>query len=302
MVSPHLIWHVPAALLESEAVENRNAFARNFESAPLGQILETYTKLDLARARQLIAAGEKAVLPARLRGVGLELGAGTALLSSALAGRPEIEKVYAVEVVPEMVSRIQKRVVESLLPPAARAKVCRTRGSFDHLELPEESADFILELASWHHSDDLKRTLAEAARVLKKGGVALAFDRIQPDQMTDQQVDALLDQVYPRDFLEKMGYPPGIRLTRRVNGEHEYRRREWLAAFAEAGFEVLAMVDLERRAEPPLKSLARLAHLAAGRRKIGSPGYELKLWLSQLRRGTPKSPTRTTAIGLVKIG
>lgn len=302
MASPYLAWQVPQALLESEAVENRNAFARHFEAAPLAQILETYTKLDPRRARRLIAAGERAVLPRPLAGVGLELGAGTALLSSALAARPEIERVYAVEVVPEMVERIQQRVVDALLPEAARAKVCRTRGSFDHLELPDQSADFVLELASWHHSDDLERSIAETARVLKKGGVVLAFDRIQPDAMTDQEVDALLDRVYGRDFLEKMGYPPGIRLTRRMNGEHEYRRREWLAAFAAAGLRPLAMVELEREAEPPWSSLARLAGLGKTRPKIGSPAYELRLWLSQLRRRPPKAAMKTTAIGLVKEG
>jgi SAM-dependent methyltransferase len=301
MPTPHLAWHVPAELLESDAVENRNAFARRFARSPLGQVLETYTKLDPKRARQLIEAGEKAVLPAKLRGVGLELGAGTALLSSVLARRPEIARVYAVEVVPEMVETIQKRVVESLLPPAAREKVQRTRGSFDHLELPDESADFILELASWHHSDDLKRSLAEAARVLKKGGLVLAFDRIQPDAMSDGEVDALLDRVYQQDFLEKMGYPPGIRLTRRMNGEHEYRRREWLEAFAAAGFEVLGLVELERQAEPPLRSLLRLAGFGQSRPKIGSPAYELRLWAGQLKRRPPKAPMGTTAIGLRKV-
>lgn len=300
MRSPHLLWHVPAELLESEAVENRNAFARHFENAPLGPILETYTKLDLARARQLIAAGEKAVLPRPLAGVGLELGAGTALLSSALASRPEIERVYAVEVVPEMVSLIQRRVVESLLPPQGQGKVHRTRGSFDHLELPDGSADFVLELASWHHSDDLSRSLAEASRVLKTGGVVLAFDRIQPDSLTDREVDAMLDRVYEPHFLEKMGYPPGITLTRRMNGEHEYRKREWLAAFKAAGFELLGMVGLERQAESPLASFARLLHLQPGRHKTGSPGYELRLWASQLRRRPPKAPLRTTALGLRK--
>lgn len=301
MPSPYLTWHIPAELLESEAVENRNAFARHFENAPLELLLETYTKLDLGRARRLIAAGEKAVLPpGRLAGVGLELGAGTALLSTALALRPEIERIYAVEVVPEMVELIQKRVVESLLPPAAQAKVCRTRGSFDHLELPDGSADFLLELASWHHSDDLAGSLAEAARVLKPGGVVLAFDRIQPDSLTDTGVEKLLDRVYERHFLERMGYPPGITLTRRMNGEHEYRKREWLAAFAAAGFELLAIAELERQAEPILSSLLRLAGLRRSRAKTGNPAYELRLWASQLRRRPPRSPIRTTAIGLRK--
>lgn len=301
MTSPYLSWPIPAEVLDSDAVLNRNAFARHFETAPLDEVLEVYTKLDLGRAQQLIAAGEKAVLPAPLVGVGLELGAGTALLSSALALRPDITRVYAVEVVPEMVTLIQKRVVESLLPAHCQAKVHRTRGSFDQLEVRDGSADFVLELASWHHSDELGRSLAEAARVLRRGGQVLAFDRVQPDSLSDPEVDALLDRVYTRDFLQRMGYPPEIHLTRRQNGEHEYRRREWLAAFEQAGFEVLGMVPLARQAESPWLSLARLLRLAppAGRKK-GSPVYELRLWLSQLWRRTPRAPLAITAIGLVK--
>jgi hypothetical protein len=99
-----------------------------------------------------------------------------------------------------------------------------------------------------------------------------------------------------------MGYPPEIELTRRMNGEHEYRRREWLEAFQAAGFRLLAMAELEREAEPPLKSLARLASFGPNRRKTGSPAYELRLWASQLRRQAAKAPIRTTAIGLVKEG
>jgi len=300
MPSPYLSWQIPAALLASAAVENRNVFARRFENAPLALILDTYTKLDLPRAKALIAAGEKAVLPAPLSGVGLELGAGTALLSSALALRPQVEKVYAVEVVPEMVELIQKRVVESLLPPGLQSKVQRTRGSFDQLEVPDGSADFILELASWHHSDDLERSLAEAARVLRLGGVVLGFDRVQPDELAEEEILRLLDHVYDEAFLERMGYPPGITLTRRDNGEHEYRRREWLEAFEKAGFRLLAIKKLERQAENPLRSLARIAGLAKKRRKTGSPGGELRLWLSQLKRHAAKAPLPGTVFGLRK--
>ena len=51
MTSPYLSWPIPAEVLDSDAVLNRNAFARHFETAPLDEVLEVYTKLDLGRAQ-----------------------------------------------------------------------------------------------------------------------------------------------------------------------------------------------------------------------------------------------------------
>ncbi len=305
MASPYLAWHVPPALLESAAVENRNAFARHFAAAPLAHILETYTKLDLGRARRLIAAGEKAVLPRQLAGVGLELGAGTALLSSALAAPAGDRKGLrgrggARDGRADPARGWSKPSCRR--PPAPRSAAPAAASTTS--SCPTRSADFVLELASWHHSDDLERTIAETARVLKKGGVALAFDRIQPDAMTDGQVGALLDRVYRRDFLDKMGYPPGIqphppderraripppRMARRLRGRRPPPARHGRAR--KGGRAALA----EPRPRSPVS--------ADSRPKIGSPAYELRSVAQPAAPPAAQSRRRsTTAIGLVKEG
>ena len=63
----------------------------------------------------------------------------------------------------------------------------------------------------------------------------ILFDRCHPDTLTDAEVDAMLEEVYSDHFLASNHYPPGIRLTRRENGEHEYRFFEWKRSFEEAG-------------------------------------------------------------------
>lgn len=293
-------WSIPQSELDSPAVQNRNLFAQRFADGPIEEALLTYTKMTLAEAKQLIDVTEHRLLDEPFAGRGIELGAGTALLSCALAGRPRVEHITAVEYVPDVVRLIQPRVLEHCLAPADRSKVTRALGSFDHLELPDESLDFAIEIGCLHHSNDLPLTLREIHRVLKKGGRVVGYDRVQPDSMSDEEVERLLDRVYDRGFLERFGYPLDQRLTRRQNGEHEYRRREWQAAFDAAGFADVRFHQLERRADAPMRSFARLLGLAASRPKRGSARYELRLWLSQLRRRAPAAALRSTVFVLRK--
>ena len=295
-----LRWSIPQSELDSPAVQNRNLFAQRFVNSPIEDALTTYTKMTLAESRHLIDITERHFLDRPFAGRGIELGAGTALLSCTLAARPAIENVTAVEYVPDVVRLIQPRVLEHCLKPADRSKVTRALGSFDHIELPDESLDFAIEIGCLHHSNDLPLTMREIYRVLKKGGRLIGYDRVQPDSMSDDEVEALLERVYDRSFLERFGYPLDQRLTRRQNGEHEYRRREWQAAFDAAGFKDVQFHHLERRADPPFHSIARLLGLAAGRAKRGRPSYELRLWLSQLKRRAPAAALRSTVFVLHK--
>ncbi|MEM1177063.1 MAG: class I SAM-dependent methyltransferase [Acidobacteriota bacterium] len=295
-----LEWPIPQGELDSPAVQNRNHFARRFQDRPIQEAIDVYTKMTLPQARQLIGAAERHFLGHPFAGRGIELGAGTALLSCALAERADVERIIALEYVPDVVKLIQPRVIEACLPPADRPKVTRALGSFDQIGLEDESLDFVIELGCLHHSNNLDETMRESYRVLKPGGFLLGFDRVQPDSMTDDEVDDLLDTVYGRPFLERFGYPLDQRLTRRQNGEHEYRRREWRAAFEAAGFGKILFGELSRRAEPPLSSLLRLVGFGEAPAKRGSPRYELRLWLSQQLRRPATAPLRSSVFLLHK--
>ena len=232
-----LRWPVDPALAGSPAVANRDLFAAKLAGAPVDEAIRRYVYLGVRDMDALLRAGEQG-LGFHPVGTGVELGAGCGLLAATAASRPGVERVYAVEVCPAVTERLQPRVAQRVLSPAAAGRVVPTIGSFDDLRLPDASLDFALEIDSLHHSDDLVATLRECARVLKPGAALLCFDRCHPDSVTDAQVEEMLDRVYPRSFLVENGYPTDRPLTRRDNGEHEHRLREWVAAFDAAGFEL----------------------------------------------------------------
>jgi ubiquinone/menaquinone biosynthesis C-methylase UbiE len=238
-----------------------------------------------------IASG---ALGATLRGVGLEIGSGCGLLASTVALSPDVEYVYALEICEDLVRLLMPRVSKAVLGEQF-AKVISVRGSFDELELPDDSIDFIVEIDSLHHSDDLRRTLRECSRVLRPGGQMMILDRCHPDSLPDEEVERMLSEVYSEDFLRKNHYPPGITLTRRDNGEHEYRLREWLAAFRDAGLEVVRARKLVREIRPALaaKGLLAIAPRALTRRLYQTNNASLRTtfdWVMQARVLTSSDP------------
>lgn len=296
-----LRWKIPPGAVNQQALELRNGFARKLADAAVEEVWKQYTHFTPAQIHRLLRDSEKHVLGRRLQGVGVELGAGTAVMAAVVASDPGVSRVYAVECAPQVVERLQPKVIEGLLGPEGSHKVWPVVGSFDFLEVPDEAADFAVEIESWHHSDDLARSVGEAYRVVRPGGVVLGFDRFQPDDMTDEAVEALLNQVYDQAFLKRNGYPMDLILTRRANGEHEYRRREWLAAFRQAGFRQISIQPLERAADSLSNSLLRLVRLGPrAKAKVGSPRSELRRWVRQRLRQRPYSPKSFTCFALRK--
>ncbi len=176
------------------------------------------------------------------QGLGLELGAGCGLLSCRAAQSPTVSGILAVDVVPSAVHRMMPAVAARF----GNAKVQPVLGSFDDLDLVTGSVDFVVEVDSLHHSDDLPHTVGEAARVLRRGGWLLAIDRCHPNSVTDEQVEEKLDRVYDQGQIESARYPPGTVLTRRDNGEHEYRQFEWEAAFDRSGLLIRHQIKTRR--------------------------------------------------------
>jgi ubiquinone/menaquinone biosynthesis C-methylase UbiE len=225
-------------------IHSRNRFAQQHAHADPDDIAQRYTHLSLSEF-----AGFMQVAFDRLgfepRGVGVELGAGTAVFSNTVARIfPGVERIYAVEIVPDVVARLQARITGHF---GQEGRVLPVIGSFDELQLSDGSVDFIVEFDSLHHSNDLDRTLREAARVLRKGGKLVAFDRVNFDSLTEEQREFMLNREYSADFKKEYGLPVDVPLTRRENGEHEICEGEWRAAFARNGFAVDHMTLFHRR-------------------------------------------------------
>jgi SAM-dependent methyltransferase len=167
-------------------------------------------------------------------------------MSSILAKKPEVEKMYSVEVSANLITELMPVVAEYILGKENVNIVVGCIGEFDNIELPDNSLDFVFDFFALHHSGDLKKTLAEIYRVLKPGGVLVCFDKARDDAMSEADLERLLDIEYPASFKEKMGIDPKVKHTRRMNGEYEYRLKDWRQHVLHAGFSSMEHFNVAR--------------------------------------------------------
>lgn len=178
---------------------------------------------------------ERNFLKKKIKGIGVEVGSGPGTFSSVLAKRSGVEKIYAVEICEPIVDLLTPKVADYILDSKSN-KVIGVVGSFNNIELPDESVDFIFDFFSLHHSNNLAVTFQECSRILKKGGFIFCFDKARPDYFTQEDLNELLDAEYDYNFKKQMGMPLDSRFTRRMNDEKEYRLKDWISSFERAGF------------------------------------------------------------------
>ncbi len=183
-----------------------------------------------------------------IHGIGVDLGGGVGCISSTLAKRDSVEKIYCIEVVEDVVKLCQPVVKKEILKEKDN-KVISVVGDFDNLELSDYSIDFAVSWDSMHHSTDLVNTLKECKRVLKKNGALIIVDRAHNNSTPDSEIERMLNIVYDEDFLIKYYRPKDMILTRRENGEHEHRFFEWKRFFYEAGFDLLDCVVIKTESD-----------------------------------------------------
>ncbi|TSC89033.1 MAG: Uncharacterized protein G01um10142_540 [Parcubacteria group bacterium Gr01-1014_2] len=236
-----LHWSINLELKKEAAEHYRTRFAVNLKDKEPLEIIRQVTfdgvapNIKIEDIESFFSFVERKFLKGKIRGVGLEVGSGPGTLSSVLAKRDSVEKMYAVEVCRPIVELLMPKVAGYVLG-SRESKVIGAIGSFDNIELPDESIDFIFDFFSLHHSDNLEKTLKECNRVLKKGGFIFCFDKARPDYFTRQDLDELLDSEYDDEFKKQIGRPVNQKFTRRMNDEKEYRLKDWLYAFRDSGF------------------------------------------------------------------
>lgn len=209
---------------------NRSSFNNDLEIEDL--IYKEHIYIDKTELLEIIEATTKA-FSFEPRGVGLELGAGCAAISIELAQKnPAIEKIFAVEIVPEIVEMAQTELIRIA---GVENQVIPVLGDFDNLKVPDASIDWIVEFDSLHHSFDLKRTARESFRVLKPGGVLIAIDRAHW-RTSRSRMKSLENEPYSKAFLEARGWDATKKITRADNGEHEHLVSDYEDYFREAGF------------------------------------------------------------------
>lgn len=238
-----LQWSIGENLFNSAAVVNRNIFAENLALKSPQEIVANYVYLSKHEMEDLFKIATRRLKDNPIKGIGIELGAGCGLLSSVIAQSADVEKIYAVEICEKMSNLIIPKISSWVIGSGYR-KVVPVIGSFDNLELESRSLDFAVEIDSYHHSSDLKTTFSECHRVLKPGGTLICIDRCHPDTLSDDDVEKMLSLVYSKEFLISNYYPSDTILTRKQNGEHEYRYSEWKEAFILAGFDEIYKIEI----------------------------------------------------------
>ncbi len=162
-----------------------------------------------------------------LYGEGLEIGAGPGILSNSLLKiYKSIDKIYLLEKAPNTYSLMKKVAHENNTLDKLECII----GCFNDLKIPDNSLDFVLDFDSIHHSDDFELTFKEIGRVLKPNGILLCFDRAQPNYISNEQIESMLNIEYSVEYKSENNIDIHKKYTRRMDGETEPKLYDWTSA------------------------------------------------------------------------
>ena len=106
-----------------------------------------------------------------LKGVGADFAAGTLWAIPYILSNNFVSKVYCVEMSRHRLFKIGPKLLEHYKIPHDKVELCL--GSFYDTKFPDNTLDFVLLAAAFHHADDPDKLLLELRRVLKPDGVVL---------------------------------------------------------------------------------------------------------------------------------
>lgn len=183
-------------------------------------------------------------------GLGIDLGAGVGCVTAAIATSSRVSEILSLEIVENAVELCQPIVFENLRA-SHQGKITSIIGSFDELKISDNYLDFAVMWDSFHHSDNPAVTLREVRRVIRPGGRLVIVDRAHPDFTPDKLIRQWLDTEYSAEFKKENLIDVKRTVTRRMNGEHEWRFFEILSFLEEAGFSLQRCVGVSSESLPP---------------------------------------------------
>ncbi len=127
----------------------------------------------------------------------LDAGTGTGPLAFALA--PLVREVVAVDLVPEMLAQARARAGE-------HPNVELREGDLYALPFPDASFDLAASARTLHHLDRPAEAVAELARVLRPGGLALVVDQLAAEDAASaalqERIETLRDPSHVRTLAD----------------------------------------------------------------------------------------------------
>ena len=237
-------WKISKKILSTEDYKLNNRIAKKYSKENINKLAKKYTHIKPEHINFLLKTNSR--IWKNLKGLGADLGGGIGLLSSVIAKKKDIKKIYCVEVVKNAVTKCQPRVKKKILNKKAK-KVISVLGSFDHIELKKSSLDFCIAWDAMHHSEDLVKTLIGIKKVLKKNGKLIIVDRAHNNDTSNAEIQRMLNIVYSKEFLRENYLPINKKLTRKMNGEREYRYSDWEKNFKKSGFKIEEVIIVKEK-------------------------------------------------------
>ena len=237
-------WKISKKILSTEDYKLNNRIAKKYSKENINKLAKKYTHIKPEHINFLLKTNSK--IWKNLKGLGADLGGGIGLLSSVIAKKKDIKKIYWFEKVKNAVTKCQPRVKKKILNKKAK-KVISVLGSFDHIELKKSSLDFCIAWDAMHHSEDLVKTLIGIKKVLKKNGKLIIVDRAHNNDTSNAEIQRMLNIVYSKEFLRENYLPINKKLTRKMNGEREYRYSDWEKNFKKSGFKIEEVIIVKEK-------------------------------------------------------
>ncbi len=127
----------------------------------------------------------------------LDLGTGPGDIPILLCGPTQNVSIFAIDLAQSMLDLASRKVELAALSN----RITLANMDVKALDLPDASFDAVFSNTILHHIPEPTAMLAEAARVLKPGGLLLIRDLVRP--LTKEQLDALVDQHAGNDPLHR---------------------------------------------------------------------------------------------------
>lgn len=232
---------------KNRAIQSREiSTKKSFQNQTLTMIAEQEGSPSFEIIDSLVSQLQGAKVIPMLSGIGVEMGSGLGLLSASLINQEKensIKGILALEASLPFVEEGIRKAARLVLGDNA-FKIMPCYGSFDSIAIESNSIDFVIQIESLHHAENLLPPLVEGYRILKSGGHFVSIDRSWPNQVTRSVLTELLNHEYSKEWLDLKGFPSDLPFSRRDNGEHEYLDLDWENSFKQAGFKNIAIRHL----------------------------------------------------------